>query len=84
MDFNDIDNSVIGFARIGSHHKFITDFACHALSTNDHLTVLREIYRELWGDPRGARLVELAIFCDSDQTGTESLAYFSDVRVVRN
>jgi hypothetical protein len=44
---------------------------------------LAELYRELWGDPTGARLSELALFCDTDQTGAESVAYFSDVRLAR-
>ena len=42
---------------------------------------LTELYSELWGDWAGARLVEVALFCDSDETGAESTAYFSDVRV---
>ncbi len=42
---------------------------------------LRELYRELWGEPRGVHLVEIALFCDTDETGAESVAYFSDVRV---
>jgi len=47
-----------------------------------HETVnLAALYRTLWGDPRGSRLVEIALFCDTDQTGAESVAYFADVRV---
>ena len=34
----------------------------------------------LWGSAAGVRLVELALFCDTDQTGAESVAYFSNVR----
>lgn len=41
---------------------------------------LRELYQELWGDPAGARLTELALFCDTDETGAESVAYFANVR----
>ncbi len=41
---------------------------------------LHEIYSTLWGDPGGARLVEIALFCDTDETGATSTAYFSDVR----
>lgn len=44
---------------------------------------LRWIYRELWGEPIGARLVTVGLFCDTDETGAESVAYFSDVRVER-
>ena len=42
---------------------------------------LGKLYREQWGEPRGARLVEIALFADTDQTGAESIAYFSDIRV---
>ncbi len=42
---------------------------------------LTDIYRELWGDPRGARIVDLGLFCDSDETGGDTVAYFADVRV---
>ena len=34
----------------------------------------------LW--PAGARLIEVALFCDTDETGSESVAYFSDVVIV--
>lgn len=43
--------------------------------------VLTELYSKLWGDPAGSRLVEVALFCDTDDTGAESTAYVSDVRV---
>ena len=42
---------------------------------------LDEMYRSLWGDPTGARLIELALFCDGDNTGGDSVAYFSNVRM---
>ena len=42
---------------------------------------LSELYSTLWGDAQGARLVELALFCDTDDTGAKSTAYFSDIRV---
>ncbi len=42
---------------------------------------LREIHRELWGDPTGARLTELALFCDTDETGASSVAYFGPITV---
>ena len=44
---------------------------------------LGELYRTLWGDPAGARLIEVALFCDSDNTGAASIAYFAGVRVER-
>ena len=44
---------------------------------------LTDIYQELWGETAGARLVDLALFCDSDETGDETIAYVADVRVER-
>ena len=41
---------------------------------------LSALYRKLWGDPKGARLMVVAIFCDTDETGKESVVYFSNVR----
>lgn len=48
---------------------------------HDEKVSLSELYATLWGDASGARLVEIALFCDTDETGARSLAYFSDVRV---
>ena len=44
---------------------------------------LREIYQKLWGDSRNVHLIDIAIFCDTDETGTQSIAYFSDIAVER-
>ena len=45
---------------------------------------LSALFTELWGDADGARLVGIALFCDTDQTGSKSVAYFSDVRLARD
>ncbi len=42
---------------------------------------LSELFAALWGDPKGVRLVEVALFCDTDETGKSSIAYFSDIRM---
>jgi hypothetical protein len=42
---------------------------------------LRALYRTIAGDPKGARLIEIGLFADSDQTGGNSVAYFSNVAV---
>lgn len=47
---------------------------------HDEVVDLREIYEKSFGSsPNGARLTELAVFCDSDNTNTHSLAYFGNV-----
>ena len=48
---------------------------------HDESVDLRELYRKQWGNPDGASLQEVALFCDTDATGAQSTAYFSMVRV---
>jgi hypothetical protein len=50
---------------------------------HDEKVDLRALYRKQWGDPGGASLIEVALFCDTDATGGQSVAYFSTVRVER-
>lgn len=50
---------------------------------HDEMVDLRALYRKHWGEPRGASLQEVALFCDTDATGAQSVAYFSAVRVER-
>lgn len=42
---------------------------------------LRDIYAHLWGEPAGVKLIELGLFCDTDESGANSIAYFSEIRV---
>lgn len=44
---------------------------------------LMRIYRRLWPGTGGVRVTDIALFCDSDETGTSSVAYFADVRMKR-
>lgn len=55
---------------------------------HDERIDLAAIYRRLWpqdgnGSDAAPHLVDIAIFCDSDETGARSIAYFTDVKVVR-
>ena len=50
---------------------------------HDEKVDLRVLYRKNWGDPGGANLQEVALFCDTDATVAQSVAYFSAVRVER-
>lgn len=50
---------------------------------HDEKIDLRVLYHKHWGDPNGASLQEVALFCDTDATGARSVAYFSTVRVER-
>ena len=42
---------------------------------------LERIYGEIWKDAAPAHVVDVAVFCDSDDTHTASISYFADVRL---
>jgi hypothetical protein len=44
---------------------------------------LREIYRHIWPDGAPAHLIDIAIFCDSDETRGHTISYFADVKIGR-
>lgn len=44
---------------------------------------LERICRVIWKDAAPARVVEMAVFCDSDDTRTSSISYFADVEMER-
>jgi hypothetical protein len=44
---------------------------------------LQAIYRHIWRDGAPARVLDIALFCDSDDTHTASIAYFAEVVMKR-
>jgi hypothetical protein len=44
---------------------------------------LRSLARRFWPDVTVVRLIDIALFCDSDDTGSASVSYFADVRLRR-
>jgi hypothetical protein len=44
---------------------------------------LSRVYAEIWKDTAPAHLVDIAVFCDSDDTHTTSISYFDYVRLER-
>ena len=42
---------------------------------------LARVYAEIWKDAAPAHLVDIAVFCDSDDTHTPSVSYFDYVRL---
>ena len=44
---------------------------------------LARVYAEIWKDAAPAHLVDIAVFCDSDDTHTASISYFAYVRLER-
>jgi hypothetical protein len=44
---------------------------------------LREVYPHIWPDGAPAHLIDIAIFCDSDETHGHTVSYFADVKLRR-
>lgn len=49
---------------------------------HDESVDLQALYEQQWGSAKGARLIEVALFCDTDATAGTSLAYFSSVSLL--
>jgi len=72
-------------------YKFIDKFPHYVADGGDrHLRQwrresvdLKAIYEKLWPDALPARVVDIALFCDSDDTKGRSIAYFEDVEMRR-
>jgi len=48
-------------------------------SWQDEEINLLEIYREIWKDDTAASITDIALFCDTDETNSSSVAYFASV-----
>lgn len=44
---------------------------------------LLALFKRFWPDDKPGRITDIAIFCDSDETGASSIAYFADIRLER-
>ena len=40
-------------------------------------------YREIWKDAAAARVTDIGLFCDSDETRDASIAWFAEVKMKR-
>jgi hypothetical protein len=69
---------------IGSFPHFVADAGEErAARWLDEKIDLGHIYAEIWKDAAPAHLVDIAVFCDSDDTHTASISYFDYVRLER-
>ena len=50
---------------------------------HDEQVDLIALFKRFWPDDKPGRITDIAIFCDSDETGGSSIAYFADVRLDR-
>jgi Protein of unknown function (DUF3047) len=72
-------------------YKFINGFPHYVADGGDENTRqwrteavdLRPITRRIWPDGAPMHLVDIALFCDSDETHTASIAYVADVKLAR-
>lgn len=45
---------------------------------------LLQIYRKIWSDQKPVNVTEIGLFCDSDDTETQSVSYFANVRMKKS
>jgi Protein of unknown function (DUF3047) len=63
---------------------FVVDAGDHRIGRWLSETIdLARVYGEIWKDTAPAHLVDVAVFCDSDDTHTASISYFAYVRLER-
>jgi hypothetical protein len=69
---------------IGSFPHFVADAGDERVGKwRDERIDLARIYAEIWKDAAPAHLIDVAVFCDSDDTHTASISYFAYVRLER-
>lgn len=70
------------FGQIGPYRHYVANGGAENVGRwHPERVNLGEIYRDLLGDPAGVRLIEIALFCDTDETGASSIAYFGPIEV---
>jgi hypothetical protein len=72
------------YKHIGSFPHFVADAGDDRVGRwLDEKIDLARVYAEIWKDAAPAHLVDIAVFCDSDDTHTASVSYFDYVRLER-
>jgi hypothetical protein len=72
------------FKYIGGFPHFVADAGDDWVGRwLDERIDLVHVYAEIWKDAAPAHLVDVAVFCDSDDTHTASISYFAYVRLER-
>jgi hypothetical protein len=70
--------------KLGGPPHFVADAGDHRIGRWPSETIdLVRVYGEIWKDTAPAHLVDVAVFCDSDDTHTASISYFAYVRLER-
>jgi Protein of unknown function (DUF3047) len=69
---------------IGTFPHFVADAGDDKVGRwLDERIDLARVYAEIWKDAAPAHLIDVALFCDSDDTHTASVSYFDYVRLER-
>lgn len=69
---------------IGTFPHYVADGGDANVGTwRDEEVDLAAVTKMFWPDGETARLTEIGLFCDSDDTGTSSIAWAADLRVAR-
>ena len=69
---------------IGGFPHFVADAGDHRVGRwLDEKIDLARVYGEIWKDAAPAHLVDVAVFCDGDDTHTASISYVAYVRLER-
>jgi len=50
---------------------------------HDERIDLISLFKRFWPEDGPGRITDIAVFCDSDETGTSSVSYFADIRLDR-
>ena len=73
-----------GWKFIGGFPHYVADGGGENVGEwRDEEVDLLAIRRRLWPDAPPGRLIDVAVFCDTDGTGGGSVSYLADVRVRR-
>jgi hypothetical protein len=85
------DGGYLGQSAETGEYKYIGGFPHFVADAGDERTGRRlderidlaRVYGEIWKDAVPPHLVDIAVFCDSDDTHTASFSYFGYVRLER-
>jgi hypothetical protein len=70
--------TIIGIPCIGSFPHFAADGGDDRVGCwLDGRIDLERVYSQIWNDTAPAHVIDVAVFCDSDDTHTASISYFA-------
>jgi Protein of unknown function (DUF3047) len=71
-----------GYKYIGGFPHYVADGGDENIARWQSEEVdLQELYRHIWPDAAPAHLIDIAVFCDSDETRGHTISYFAEVKI---